>query len=77
MTVGHPCFSISRICPAAGRPDLVDRGDGSGAGQGACSGRAGAVNLMTSCARCANTRWVCEAHPDRPWMAAVVLLWRL
>jgi hypothetical protein len=19
------------------------------------------------CARCDNCRWVCEAHPDRPW----------
>ena len=19
------------------------------------------------CIRCANARWVCEAHPDRPW----------
>jgi hypothetical protein len=22
---------------------------------------------MSFCARCADTRWVCEAHPDRPW----------
>jgi hypothetical protein len=22
---------------------------------------------MIFCARCANERWVCEAHPDRPW----------
>jgi len=23
---------------------------------------------MSYCARCDNTRWVCEAHPDRPWV---------
>ena len=22
---------------------------------------------MIYCARCANERWVCEAHPERPW----------
>jgi hypothetical protein len=23
---------------------------------------------MRFCARCDNSRWVCEAHPDRPWL---------
>jgi hypothetical protein len=22
---------------------------------------------ITVCLRCRNARWVCEAHPDRPW----------
>jgi hypothetical protein len=22
---------------------------------------------MIHCARCENQRWVCEAHPERPW----------
>jgi hypothetical protein len=22
---------------------------------------------MTTCTRCDDCRWVCEAHPDRPW----------
>jgi hypothetical protein len=25
---------------------------------------------MKFCARCDNYRWVCEAHPDRPWDGA-------
>src|SRR5262249_20648285 len=26
-----------------------------------------APRLIKFCARCDNARWVCEAHPDRPW----------
>lgn len=25
---------------------------------------------MKFCLRCADTRWVCEAHPERPWMGS-------
>jgi hypothetical protein len=25
---------------------------------------------MKWCARCDNCRWVCEAHPDQPWLGA-------
>src|SRR5687767_7684065 len=23
--------------------------------------------VQASCPRCADIRWICEAHPDRPW----------
>jgi hypothetical protein len=26
---------------------------------------------MTWCARCNNSRWVCESHPDRPFIGAL------
>ena len=26
---------------------------------------------MTWCARCDNSRWVCESHPDRPFLGAL------
>ena len=25
-----------------------------------------------TCFRCDDTRWVCEAHPDQPWLGARV-----
>ena len=26
--------------------------------------------MIEPCARCGNSGWVCEAHPDQPWLKA-------